>query len=191
VKFRTTLRITSIIVAVLISLTSAVLLAGTRQPRIWRQWNDGDRTTFLVCDSANLCLITQEITGAPVGSKIDTRRYGDLRVEIGTQSGSLGTTGIGVDGDYHWFQRVNLAIPMPNTASVVYRQRGWAIPFLPWVFWPWVVPAAWLLPPVLRRWRRGRRMTVGRCPECGYDLRATPAACPECGWGRIAGLGEN
>ena len=33
----------------------------------------------------------------------------------------------------------------------------------------------------LRRARRVRRMRDGLCPECGYDVRASPEQCPECG----------
>jgi hypothetical protein len=36
------------------------------------------------------------------------------------------------------------------------------------------------LPFARRQWRR-ERQAAGRCPECGYDLRATPERCPECG----------
>ena len=40
------------------------------------------------------------------------------------------------------------------------------------------------LPIVLSKQRlQRRRLRAGLCPECGYDLRATPGRCPECGWG--------
>ena len=58
-----------------------------------------------------------------------------------------------------------------------------------WISFPhWVVLAiatpfpAWRLFEVLKRRRRIRQSL---CPDCAYDLRATPARCPECGWSAV------
>lgn len=44
---------------------------------------------------------------------------------------------------------------------------------------------------VIRRWPAARRGAAGRCPGCGYDLRASPDCCPECGMAVAAGHGAS
>jgi hypothetical protein len=44
-----------------------------------------------------------------------------------------------------------------------------------------VTPLVWLLARDRRSARAQHRTDAGRCPACGYDLRATPDRCPECG----------
>ena len=63
------------------------------------------------------------------------------------------------------------------------RYRGVAFPL-------WLAALLFLLLPAVRTHRfvrRRRRRRAGRCPACGYDLRATPGQCPECGEAAVTG----
>ena len=51
-----------------------------------------------------------------------------------------------------------------------------------------IAPIYWLTDGYLSS-RADRRMRLGLCPSCGYDLRASPDRCPECGT-NAAGEGD-
>lgn len=80
-----------------------------------------------------------------------------------------------------WYDAPLTPLPSePGFYSPAFRLRGLATPY-----WPFA--AVGLLGAALsgRRLlvlRRARlRLLSGRCPRCGYDLRASNARCPECG----------
>ncbi len=56
---------------------------------------------------------------------------------------------------------------------------GWVVPCWFLCAVTAVLPLRYLAAALWRR-RRNDRLP-GRCPACGYDLRATPDRCPECG----------
>jgi hypothetical protein len=84
---------------------------------------------------------------------------------------------------FSWFSRQSDTTP-PNQ-DVLLRALGsgtggagsWSIRLWPLALalgvLPMIVASTWV--------RAARRAGHGRCPTCGYDLRATPERCPECG----------
>jgi hypothetical protein len=60
-------------------------------------------------------------------------------------------------------------------AEVVWDCQAVTIPM-------WAVTLSLSVLPIVRLRKLTKRgVPTGRCPECGYDLRATPDRCPECG----------
>lgn len=74
------------------------------------------------------------------------------------------------------FKQERFSDATPST----YEPLAVAVPY-------WAIVGLLLLVPAVAgtRWLRGRRrvrrIDEGRCPKCGYDMRATPFRCPECG----------
>jgi hypothetical protein len=78
--------------------------------------------------------------------------------------------------------------PMAGTGFAGFRTyhgsqvRFWMVPY-------WFIVGATAVWPILRLLqarRAQRRSFSGLCPQCGYDLRATPDRCPECGTATVA-----
>jgi hypothetical protein len=77
------------------------------------------------------------------------------------------------------WQRLGLGLGSTTMRDELY---GGPTVFVTVPYWMAALPPACVGGFSLWRWRRQRRRSHGgRCPACGYDLRATPQRCPECG----------
>lgn len=82
-------------------------------------------------------------------------------------------------GGFHWqYGGVDLSDRWEPSSNPV-RMHYWLVMVPHWAAASAAAlcPAWWLVACLRRR----RRLDGGKCPTCGYDLRATPNRCPECG----------
>jgi hypothetical protein len=82
-------------------------------------------------------------------------------------------TYLGYESEWHHV----LGMQFSRTVGRYPARYGIVIPYWIATFMA-TVPTLYFFARWLRRWRRP---TPGACPNCGYDLRASPDRCPECG----------
>ncbi len=86
----------------------------------------------------------------------------------------------GMGGGWGFYLARGWHAPRWNTESPPYPDNGWIVR-MPWwsiVLLTGVMPLRSLVALMLRE----KQHRAGHCPDCGYDLRATPRRCPECGY---------
>jgi hypothetical protein len=117
------------------------------------------------------------------GGSLTVEQTNDARLLVATPDGALSITfSSGPAGPWLRtsleFWGLRYAVLEYGTATV----RMWIVPLwmplLPACVYPALSLAIWMS----RAARRRRADPEARpCPECGYDLRASPGRCPECG----------
>jgi hypothetical protein len=116
------------------------------------------------------------IDNRPETEDFDQKRLADLLEEsraIQAESQRLATfLGKEGDGPLRGRNMFRPRVVLPPPATLEYSLHYWLIAVS-----AAVAPCWW----GARFERRRLRVAMTKCPDCGYDVRATPGRCPECG----------
>jgi len=161
-------------VAVSLLMCVVTVVMWVRSYRLW-EWAAYQTTSGRLCTvTSRLGALSFDVTdGWPAGQFKPFERHSDPVLVAGLPPPSeWHLLGFGVDrhtqkvGVGHWRG------PTSGTSIVV---PYWFVALLAMI--SAVMPAVW----VGRKISTARRVRMGHCLACGYDLRATPDRCPECG----------
>jgi hypothetical protein len=186
----------------------------TLKDSTWRKWESDTiasvkRRVMLTLTNilAGLSLILALSTGGLWGRSYwvadgvqnDATGFDARSVYIVSCPGRVAIHSCGVDGSWPSFSvsRTAQAVQGPtgypgfgfeygSSATVDGTARRYTTIVFPY----WSLLLALAILPALHGWqllRSARRRSENLCPQCGYDLRATPQRCPECGHETTAG----
>ena len=157
------------LLSLLLCLAACVLWVRSHRRGATLTWTGGGRWRFVTVYPGYL--IAGDAPG-PAGPSDGVRflpRAIEMSVSWPRPTWSYGAAGVGY-----------ITSPIPGGGA----DRYLAVPFWLLVTLLAPLPAAWAGASAMRRLRLrtvAHRSSTGRCPSCGYDLRATPERCPECG----------
>ena len=192
---RIVLHAATLLSLLLLAITAAGWAVGAvreRHATVWPLRRRPERTCFLRLDRQHLIVSEQRMVpyGMPPDYAMNSTRFREYRVtgpkfparglgtDLSPEYFALNPTGA-------WFQFIRLQ-PAGITFQDASGVTAWKVTgiyralHIPW----WSLLLLFSIVPASRwaaRLRRRSKVRRGLCPECGYDIRATPDRCPECG----------
>lgn len=148
-----------------VAVLVAYIASYTRNLWLWAETSPAGAT--MICENGFLWVNLQYHPGSNSPSEISGR--------VDPPSPIFHTANTWLNRRGFWCKKG--PIPEATEAQAAWWNLNVGIP-------PWFAIAMLLIVPLIRLrgyLARRRRLRIGVCLSCGYDLRATPDQCPECG----------